>query len=188
MKLHLSIILCAALLSWGCAASRSTRFVHPEYDFTQIERVAVIPFENLSSEQGTGSYVSRVFVTELLATGAFDVVEQGEVTRVLEVLGQARAAELDLDKLKKVGEQLAVQCVIFGSVGESAPLRSGTITAHMVSLDVRMADCATGSTVWSATTGSSGPGFIARLLGLGESTRGKAIRQAVKRSVKSLLD
>lgn len=176
-----------AMLAGGCAASRTSKFVHPEFDFSQVERVAVVPFENLSTEQGTANYVTRVVMTELLATGAFDIVEPGEVNRVLESIGQSRPAELSLDKLKALGEQLSVQCVIFGSVGESSTLRSSSISTHVISLDMRMTECATGTTVWSANTNTVGPGAIARLFGAGETTRGEAIHNAARRAVKALV-
>jgi polysaccharide biosynthesis protein PelC len=189
MKLHsglVTLIALAALIA-GCAGHRPTTFLHPEYDFSQIERVAVVPFENLSSEQGTSAYMTRVFMTELLATGAFDVVEPGEVTRALAAAGQTKPAELDLPGLKKLGEDLKVQAVVFGSVGESTQFRSGNTTTHVISLDARMVDCETGSTIWTANVTSGGPGPLSRLIGVGEDTRGDAVRNTIHRAVKSLI-
>ncbi len=183
-------LLLVALLSGafiGCAANRATSFLHPEYDFSQVERIAVVPFENLSSEQGTASYVSRVFLTELLATGAFDVVEPGEVTRVVGAQSASRSAELTYDQIKKVGSELNVQAVIFGTVGESADLRSSGVSGHIISLNVRMVEVTNGSTVWSAVVNSGGPGFFARLLGAGDQSRGTAVRNAVRKTISTLV-
>nr|MBC8366029.1 penicillin-binding protein activator LpoB [bacterium] len=71
------------LLALGCSGMGSTTFVHPDYNFGYLEKVAVIPFENTSKDQGAGVRVTRFYVTELLSAQTFDVVEPGEVARVL---------------------------------------------------------------------------------------------------------
>ena len=182
------VALALLSLTLSCAATRSTSFIHPEYDFGQVERVAVVPFENLSTEQGTASYVTRVFLTELLASGAFDVVEPGEVTKVIGGLGPGRAAELSLEQLKKAGQDLGVQAVIFGTVGESAELRSSSgVNTHVISLDLRMVDTETGTTIWSAVVNTGGPGLVSRIFGTGDPSRGAAVRKAVRKAIRSLV-
>jgi TolB-like protein len=184
---HLLCVIALSAALAGCAATHTTSFLHPEFDFSQVERVAVVPFEDLSNEPGTGSYVSRVFLTELLATGAFDVVEPGEVTRIIGEQSRGRSAELTYDQIKKVGTDLNVQAVVFGTVGESADLPSGGVGGHTVSLDVRMVEVATGSTIWSAVVNTGGPGFFARLFGAGDQTRGTAVRTAVRKAISTLV-
>jgi len=178
----------AIAFAFGCAAKRVTTFIHPEFDFGLVERVAVVQFENLSSEQNASGYATRLFVTELLAANAFDIVEPGETSRVLGNIGQGKAAELDLSGLRKMADSLDIQAVIFGSVGESAQLAGRATSSHVVSLNARMVDCESGNTVWSAAVSTGGPGSFARLMGVGESTRGDAVRKAVRQLVKSLLD
>ncbi len=185
LTLLLVVVLSAALI--GCAAGHVTSFLHPEFDFSRVERVAVVPFEDLSSEQGTASYASRVFLTELLATGAFDVVEPGEVTRVVGEQSARKSAELTYEQIKKVGAELNVQAVIFGTVGESADLRSSGVNGHIISLNVRMVEVTNGSTVWSAVVNSGGPGFFARLFGAGDQSRGTAVRNAVRKAISTLI-
>ena len=181
-------VFALSLLLGGCTATRSTSFIHPEFDFGVVERAAIIPFENLSTEQGTASYVTRVFMTELLASGAFDVVEPGEVTRVIGTVGPVRAAEMPLAQIKRTGADLGVQALIFGSVGESAPLRGSTgQSAHAISIDVRMVDTENGATVWSAVVNTGGPGLFGRLFGTGEQSRSAAVRKAVRKAISTLV-
>ena len=188
MRSRLPIVaLFIALLTLGCAARRSTVFLHPDYDFGLVERVAVVNFENLSTEQGVASYATRLFITELLAAQAFDIVEPGETARILKEVGQSKAGELDLVGLKRMADSLGVQAVIFGSVGEASQLSGRASTSHVVSLDARMVDCATGTTVWSAAVSIGGPGTVARTLGVGENSRGDAVHKAVRKLVRLLL-
>lgn len=188
--LRLAMILpLAALLLSGCAASRHTTYIDPQFDFGSIERVAVLPFENLSSDQGASKYISRLFFTELLAQKVFDVVEPGEVSAYVgSHQGMtSQSAELSLDQIKDMAKTLNVQAIIFGSVGESSELRSGNLSTHVVSISARMVNAETGSTVWSSSVNTTGPGFFARLFGVGEATRGTAARSAVQKLIGSLV-
>jgi len=110
------------LLGLNCAGSNSTTFVHPEYSFQYLERVAVVPFDNLSNDKGAGERVSRIFVTELLAKQVFDVVEPGEVSRVLMEKSLVRTSELTQEQIISVGTDLGVQGIILGTVNESLSL------------------------------------------------------------------
>jgi hypothetical protein len=172
----------------GCAAKRSTVFVHPEYDFGAIERVAVVSFENLSADQGVAGYATRLFLTELLAAQVFDVVEPGETARVLRNIGQSRGGELDLSGLKTMSDSLGVQAVIFGSVGEAGQIAGRGTQSSVVSLNARMVDCETGNTVWSSAVSIGGPGTFSRMMGVGEVTRSEAVQRAVRKLIKSLID
>jgi polysaccharide biosynthesis protein PelC len=181
------LILAVVALVGGCASTYSTIFINPEFGFAGVERVAVVPFENLSSDQGIGDYVTRVFLTELLAAKAFDVVEPGEVSHYLAAKGITKNSEETIDQIKDMGKTLNVQAVIFGSIGESTQYRGGAQASHILSLNVRMVGVETGGTVWSAVVNTKGPGFFARMLGVGDRTRSEAVRLAVKKAIKSLV-
>lgn len=75
----------------------------------------------------------------------------------------------------------------FGTVGESGQFRSGNLTMHVVSLDFRMVTVETGATVWSSVVNTNGPGFFSRLMGTGEQTRGKVVRTAIRRAIRTLV-
>ncbi len=182
------ILLLSSALLIGCTANRKTVFLHPEYDFGAIERIAVVNFENLSSEQGVAGYVTRLFITELFAAQAFDVVEPGEVAKVLRDIGQARGGELDLAGMKRMSDSLGIQAVIFGSVGEAGQSAGRTSAFNVVSLNARMVDCVTGNTVWSAAVSLGGPGSFSRMLGVGESSRSDTVLRAVRRLTRTLLN
>lgn len=182
------LMLCT-LTMIGCAASRHTTYIDPQFDFGSIERVAVIPFENLTSDQGAGKYITRLFFTELLAQKVFDVVEPGEVSAYVAAHPALsdKSAELSIDQIKEMAKTLNIQGILFGSVGESSELRSGNTTSHVVSISARMVNSETGSTVWSSSVNTSGPGVFARLFGVGETTRGNASRNAVQKLIGTLV-
>jgi len=180
-----AIILTSALS--GCGGG-STVFLHDEYNFQFLERVAVIPFDNLTSDQGAGARSTRIFTTELLAAEVFAVVEPGEVTRAMSKFTTLRTSELTMDQIKELGSQLRVQGLFFGTVTESAVTRSGNATVNKTAMLVRLVETETGETVWSASGIAGGRGFWGSLLGTGGSSASEATRDCVRRILSSLID
>ena len=175
----------AAMLAISCAGGgmQPTRFTHPQIDFSFVERVAVLPFENLSNDQQAGFRATRLLITELLASGAVDVVEPGEVQAAL-----SRFAGLtprpSTEQLLSIGQALEVQAIIAGTVAQSEVVRSGGTGIPVVTLDAQMVESETGAIIWAATHTEKGSGFAARVLGTG----GEPISQTTRRCVQKLLD
>ena len=171
----------------GCSGIGPTTFVHEAFNFGYIENVAVIPFENLSQDQGAGYRGTRYFVSELLAAEAVDVVEPGEVARVLGDRGIVRVAELTPEQAIDIGAALNVQALILGSVAESATTRSGSSSVPVVTLIVRMVETDQGVTVWSTTNTKGGRGFWASLFGTGDKSKSEVTRRCVEEAVGTLI-
>jgi len=188
MKSGLLILAVLASLLTGCAGMKPTIFLHPEYNFGYIEKVAVIPFENLSKEQGAASRATRLFVSELLATESFEVVEPGEVSRALEKFATIRAAQLTQAQLVEIGKQLGVQALFLGSVNESSSMRSGSASTSVVTMVVRLVETDEGVSVWSATHTEGGRGFWATLFGTGQKSESEVTRNCVKKTLKTLIN
>ncbi|MBD3161134.1 MAG: hypothetical protein GF328_03440 [Candidatus Latescibacteria bacterium] len=182
-----SAVLLALILS-GCAGNGATRFVHPEYNFGFVEKVAVVPLENLSQDQGAGARATRILVNELLAVRAFAVTEPGEVSQQLGRLGTLRAGELPKEQIGALGEALGVQALILGSVGESGTSRTAGRATNTVTLVLRMVDIETGTTVWSATVTEDGRGFWSRVLGTGEASLSEVTRDAIRKAIGTLIE
>lgn len=190
MRIRRSFLLLAMILvtALSCAGGGSARFVHPEYNFAFTERIAIVPFENLSEDQGAGARATRFFLAELLAANAFDVVEPGEVTNALSRQGVLRTAELTQDQIIAIGKELGVQALFLGSVAEAASVRSGSSTSYTVTLIVRMVETEQGVTVWSATASKGGRGLWSALFGTAGKSKSDVTRIAVKRVLSTLLD
>jgi TolB-like protein len=190
MKATLTFLTSLALtviLFTGCAGARRTVYVDPQFDFGGVTRVAIVPFENLTNDQGASRFVTRLFFTELLAQNVFDVVEPGEVSAFLAAKPAEKGAEMNLDLMKAMAAKLGVQGIILGTVGESTEFRSGNLNTNVISINVRMVSPETGGTIWSSSVNTEGPGFFARLFGLGEKTRGNVTRNAVRKAIHSLV-
>jgi len=181
-----AVITLAVVTLVGCGGMGPTTFVHPDYNFAYTEKVAVVPFENLSDDQGAGARSTRLFVAELLTAGAFDVVEPGEVGLALSRLNLVRTGDLTVEQAKQLGRELEVQSVFLGSVGESSIIRESGSMKCVVTLSVRMVETDSGLTVWSTTHTEDSRGFWSSLFGTSGPSAGEVMRRCVKRCVSGL--
>lgn len=171
----------------GCGGLRPTVFINEQYDFRFLEHVAVIPFDNLSNDQGAGNRATRLFISKILAERAFDVVEPGEVSRVLEKYSTVRTGQLTEEQIKGIGQELKVQGIILGTVTESSTVTSGGTTTSTITIIARMVETENGTTIWSATNTAGGRGFWGTLFGTGGKSQSEATRNCVDGLIKTLV-
>lgn len=182
------LALLAFVATAGCAGGpKPTRFTNPRFDFAFVERVAVLPFENLSNDRQAGARATRLMLTELLATGALDVVEPGEVQAALADLGSG-SLQPSTEQIRELGETLEVQALVLGTVTESEVVRSGSVGIPVVGLDVRMVETETGAIVWAATYTERGGSLGAKLLGTSGEPISVTTRDAVRGVLRTLVE
>jgi TolB-like protein len=172
----------------GCSSS-VIRYINPEANFSYIRKVAILPFNNMSGDRFAGERVRNTLTVELLSRGVFDVMERGEVSKVMGLVLRAagfeegRALEVDKETLKLLGEKLGVQAVILGSVDEY----TGRGRAPIVSLSMRMLDTSSGIILWQAKSTALGTTTWRKIVGIEESDRSTMTRKAVKKALDTLL-
>jgi hypothetical protein len=176
-----------SLTSAGCGMGPTT-FIHPDYNFSFVERVAVIPFENLTEDRGAAARMSRYFVSELLEAEVFDVVEPGEVSEGMVRIGSARVAELTREQIIELGKDFRAQALFLGSVTESATVRSGSTSESVVTLDVRLVETETGAVIWGATLTETGRGFWSGLFGTNGQTMSEVSRRVARGTISELVN
>lgn len=187
-KRTLVVVAGAALALLGrCASTPTTKYLHPNADLSAIKKVAVLPFENLSGDRSAGDKVQKIFLTELLSFEAFDVVEPGQVAKLLRSERIESLDTLGPPELKKIGEALKVQGLFMGSVVDYADSRSGSTPAPDVTIQLRLIEVQSGVTIWSASRTRSGATTSAKLFGVGGQSLTQAARQLIKEELGTLM-
>lgn len=188
MPRSIASLLCAvlALASAGCRSPRAL-YVHPNADLGSVRTVAVLPFENVSGERLAADKVQKLFVAELLAASAFQIVEPGLVQKALRNERVDSAAQLTADDMKKVAAALGAEALFLGSVLEWSETRGASVAAPRIVIQLRLVEAASGATLWSITDGRSGASFSERLFGVGGDTPEEAAQKLLKRELKTLL-
>lgn len=188
MRQGLRAAVAAGFLVFATSCAHSvTQYVHPNADLAALKSVAVMPFENLSADRTAGDKVQKIFASELLSTGAFSVVEPGLVSKTLKSARIETVESLGPADFKKLGEELKADAVFLGTVVDFAESRSGQTPTPDITIQLRLVECQSGATVWSASRSKSGASASARLFGIGGQSLTEAARDLVKEELRTLV-
>ncbi len=183
----LAAVAAGALLAAAGCSHAVTQYIHPNADLAALKSVAVLPFQNLSNERTSADKVQKIFISELLATGAFNVVEPGLVSKTLKAERIESTESLGPVELKRLGEELKADAVFLGTVVDYAENRTGTTPTPDVTIQLRLVECASGATVWSASRSRSGASASARLFGIGGESLTETARDLVRQELHTLV-
>ena len=113
---------------------------------SSIAKVAVMPFK--APTELIGSSVSDIFVTEILRTRRYTLVERSQIDRVL---GEAELALSGLSESAAIeaGKMLGADGVILGTVDEYGTVAHRGQSYPVVGASIRLIDCDSGRVMWS---------------------------------------
>jgi len=182
--------LLAGMILLGCAAGPRI-YLNPEADMSFYQKVGVVPFINLTRDRFAGEKMTNTFMTELLITKKFDVVERGEfehiVRQVRASAGTSPAEELTSAELKAIGEQAGVNGIIEGVVKEYEMIRIGQGSYPLISFSVKLVDAPTGKVVWKSSYSIRG-GPKLPIISVGETyTLGELAQKACRKVVRKFV-
>jgi TolB-like protein len=165
----------------GCASSAAPRFyVNPQADMALYQRVAVLPFHNLSQQPLAGERVTRVFVTELIITDRYRIVEPAEFRAVLRDMDVQPTADgaWDPAKLKQAAGRVDATGIVRGVVTEYQVQRSGQDEFAVLSFDAELIDVDTGNVVWRGSITRRGASRFPVFGGASSRTLGTLTQEA----------
>jgi TolB-like protein len=166
----------------GCVVA-PRHYTRPDFDPADIKAVAVLPFENFTSDDFANEKIRRSLIIELLRRN-IDVVEPGEVSRLLSEMKISPISSVRVKNIQDLGRMLDVKAVIMGSVETFRMSKGISVTYPEVTINLRMLESSTGDTVWSVSHTSGGPSFWTRHFG----AEGVALDEAASKVVKEALD
>lgn len=167
----------------GCTPDH---FIKKETDFSNVKRVAVLPFENFASaDTYAGEKIRRIVITELLSRG-IDVIEPGEVTRRLMELNVKSLGSITLSDLKEMGKTLNVDAIMRGSVEAFGISKGYSVTYPEVTINLMLIDTSSGNIIWSVRHTSGGASFWTRHFGTEGISLSEAARKVVQEAVDTL--
>lgn len=175
-----------AALAPACAGRRSAEVTYrdPRMDLSLVQKVAVLPFENLTTANTAAERVRDVFMTMMQATGSAYIIPPGEVARGVDRASVASATRPTTEDVVNLGKVAGVDAVITGVVREYGEVRSGSSSAGIVSVSLQMMETQTGKVIWSASATRGGVDAADRLFGGG----GQPMDQVTADAVRDLLD
>jgi TolB-like protein len=180
-------VVLALLALIGCAAP-ARLYVNPQADLTHYERVAVIPFANLSNQAFAGDRVTRSFITELIMAGRYQVVEPVEFAVVATRMGieADENGNLDPKRLSQAADSVHATGIIRGAVTEYGIQHLGPDDVAVLAFDAEMIDAATGDVVWRVSISRRGKARIPVIGGGGTRSMGSLTQDACVEAVERL--
>ena len=183
--LGVTLAVIGFLLISICGCGGPKYFVRQKTDIDKIKKVAVMPFENFTSDGYAGEKIRRIVITELLLRG-IDVVEPGEVTRILRDSNARSLGSIKGTDLQNIGKTLGVDAVMSGSVEAFGTGRGVSVSYPEVSIQLMLVDVSSGSIIWSVQHTVGGASFWTRHFGSEGITLSEAARKAVKEAIAAL--
>ena len=140
---------------------------------------------NFTSDEYAGEKVRRVVITELLLRG-IDVIEPGEVTRVLRESKVRSLGSIKITEIQDMGKTLSVEAVMMGSVETFGISRGISVTYPEVTIHLILLEASSGDIVWSVRHTAGGASFWTRHFGSEGITLSEAARKVVKEAIDTL--
>ncbi|MFH1147940.1 MAG: hypothetical protein V1736_09575 [Pseudomonadota bacterium] len=171
----------------GCARHRGPQsYVRPDFDFSFVKKVVILPFDNLTKEKSAGEHLRRVVINELLASGLTDVVVSGDAGAAVKAAGAESTTTLLPDQINKIGKMFNAQAVLTGSVERYEEPKGGSFAAPEVACSLIMYDTDSGSIIWAVSSSMGGASFLTRHFGARCDTLSEACERVIRGSVKTL--
>lgn len=126
---------------------KPTANVYAKQGQSGVLKIAVMPLK--AATDLIGSSVSDMVVTELLRTQKYQLVERGQMAKVMNETELAMAGVSEA-KAVEAAKLLGAEAVVIGTVDEYGTQMKGGSSFPVVALSIRLIDCATGKIVWSA--------------------------------------
>src|SRR6185369_17280634 len=184
-RTYFPLLAAIAMLGTSCGSTtQQTRFMHANADLGAIKSVAVLPFDSLAQDRAAGDKVQKIFYLELLSLDVFEVSEPGQVNKFVR---SDALATLGPAEFQKIGKDLGVDALFAGSVVDFAEGRSGSTPTPEITIQLRLIETHSGTTIWSVGQTRSGAGVSTRLFGVGGESLSEAARRVVRRELGTLL-
>ena len=174
-----TILLLAVLpIFYNCGGPMS--YIHPTADLTYIKTVAIVPLKNLTQERGAEGKVRNVVLAEVLRRGVFDVVEFGEVDKILREEGvKEKESVISKSVAERAGKRLNIQAFIVGTVEEYGISQAGSSSYPEVAASLKLIDAKSYKILWEATHSVKGATILDQLFGIGKKSRSDLCRKLV---------
>lgn len=184
-RVNLLLLTLSSLLIFIYGCGGTEHYARPETDIINIKRVAVLPMENFTSDEYAGEKVRRLVITELLLKG-IDVIEPGEVTRVLRESNIRSLGSIKITDIQNIGKTLGVEAVMMGSVEAFGISRGILVSYPEVTINLLLLEASSGSIIWSIRHTEGGASFWTRHFGAEGITLSETARKAVKEAIDTL--
>jgi len=116
----------------------------------RICHVVVLPFINQTAYTQGDDIFSRVFVSELVNSGNYQVAQEGDVRKFLQQMQVLPNQTPDIEQIRAMADRLGAQIVISGTITEMKDKNDyGSIPEPSLAVVLRIIEGESGRTLWT---------------------------------------
>jgi len=119
-------------------------------------RAALVPFENLAGREEQSQIFTKVFFAQLVASGAFEMIDPAQVEAAMDSLGIRAAGSMTPADVRALADTLHAPYLLLGSVLESGSIQGGSGPVPAVGATLRLTEAASGRVAWAGVHFRSG--------------------------------
>ncbi len=179
-------VLVVLVLASGCSYVTVRDSAMPSRtkdQYTRVKRVAILPLENYSDQKDAEKTVDSLLTTYLRETEVFDQVEDTRFVRdTMKKLKITNTDILDKEVVKKLGDEMNVQGVLYGKVLYYGPGKAKD-AGSQVTIDLSLVEPSSGTVLWTGNVSSYGGLTVGKVFGV---TEGKLDIEVARDAVKKL--
>lgn len=123
----------------------------PDPNNPPVIRIAVIPFDNVSSDANATDKMMDIIITYLLHTQIIDVAEPILVEQQLLSLKVRKSSEITIKTASELKAALGVDAILLGKITAYQIDNSGGDTIPVIALNMRLLDAQTLGIIWSSS-------------------------------------
>lgn len=180
----LIVLLCVIPL-YSCNGSMKN-YKRADIEVKNLKRIAILPLENLTPNKYADKKIRNLLIMDLLERDV-NVIEPGEVTRVLRELKIRSVESISAGDMQSLGDMLKVDVILKGSVGTFEMKKGVAIEYPEVSIHLMLIDTKSGQILWSAWHTSGGASFWTRHFGAEGATLDETAGKVIKEVFDSLI-
>ncbi len=183
-KWFVGLFLGSRILTGGGGAQTNTFYVRSHVAPTAHVRLAIIPFSNLSEDTQADQKVLGIFVTQLLTTRTFIIVDPTVVNSAL--IDIRARGELDTSQVKQLSQKLNARLLLLGTISEFGQSRGGG-NGLTVAMDARLIDASSSQILWAGVVTRTGKANDSLFGGSGTPSLSRIAQEVVKDLVRRMM-
>ncbi len=182
----IGLMTLAVIVASGCSMPVLKGHVQPSKtkdQFTRIKRVVIFPFENYSESKDVDKTIDALLPAAILDEDVFTEVEDTRFVRdVMKKLKITSTDILDKEVLKKLGDEMNVQGIIYGKVVLFGKGKEKDASPQ-VTMDMQLVEPSTGNVLWVGNVSAYGGLTAGKIFGV---TEGKTDIEVARDAIRKL--
>lgn len=146
--------------------SQKTSYFNWDINLQNIRKIAILPFENYTRNEGLASTIREMVLAEVLSQNIFEVVDLSITDLVVFEEGLEKSLRMDKGTIRRIGDRLGVQALLLGSLTHLEEIREGSYSYPVIGISLRLIDVKSGVIIWECKGVKNGYSLPARLFGL----------------------